>query len=389
MKFRSQLSAVLGTDSTSNTFGKARRKLVLLYLGIIATVIGLFAFLVVLQVSDKLNEQKLPPQSQIVLNATEAQQKASALKPGRVIVDTVYALEQNTLLYKVIFDDGEDVEVDVLTGKASLGEQPNTDNDPFLLMLLTDDISEIIWLLGLFIFILASLGSIAIANMTLRPIAESVKSQKRFISDAAHELRNPLASLHTTLESYIRSNDNSKTLRRSIATDLLTEVKRLITTSEALLQFENQERRPKIIVPCPVSDHLAIVVARLEPQLTAKQQTITPIMSEVMLPIDTQDLETILYNLLHNASKFSPAHATIKISWDGKKLRVEDTGIGIAPQHIPHLFERFYKVDQARTFLSDSNGLGLALVHDIATMYGATVVVTSRVGVGTTFTLSF
>ena len=240
MKFLSQLFEDRATNWTSKAFSRARLKLVGLYLCIIASVILLFAYLVVLQVTDKINQSKLPPHSQIVLTAPDAQSKAQALKPEHTMVSTEYSLQDNTLLYIVTFDDSTDVEVDLLTGIARTEEQVDESTAIGLFELLTNEITEVIWWLGLLVFVIASFGSVAIADATLRPIAQSVRRQKQFVSDAAHELRNPLASLQTTLESYIRDNNRSEVFNQSIAEDLLTEVQRLISTSESLLQFEYQ-----------------------------------------------------------------------------------------------------------------------------------------------------
>ena len=386
MKFLSQLFEARGTDWTSRAFKRARRKLVLLYLMIIAIVIVLFASLVVLQVSEKAASQKIPANSQIVLSASEAQALATSLKPTETIEDTEYVLEEKTLHYIVGFSDGEDVEVDLLTGKAQLG-QDGIGGESFF-ELFTDEVNETIWWIGIIVFLLASTLSAYIASLTLRPIAESVEKQKRFVSDASHELRNPLASLQTTLESYIRSVDKSRSLSESIAEDLLEEVKRLITTSESLLALEKYEKQVKQIKPCIVGTSLTHVVQRLGSDLQAKNSTVVHDISSAPLYMDANDLDTILYNLLHNAIKFSDKNSEIKVGWNGTKLTVTDEGQGIDSKHLPHIFERFYKVDHVRSFDTNSNGLGLALVQDIIASYGGMATVESRLGFGTTFTVT-
>lgn len=386
MKFLSQLFEAQGTNWTSKAFRSARLKLVALYLFILAVVITLFAYLVVLQVQEKISSQRIPPNSQIVLNASEAKAKASRLKPNETIEDTEYVLAENTLLYKIGFKDGEDVEVNLLTGEAQVGLDREGGESFFAL--LTDEIDETIWWIGMFIFLLASGGSIYIANMTLQPIAESVRKQKQFVSDASHELRNPLASLQTTLESYLRSSDKSKVLSESVAEDLLEEVQRLIVTSESLLELEKHERQIRDIRPCVVSQNLERVRQRLRVDLDTKNIELVNTVSDTPLFIDSNDLDTILYNLLHNAIKFSVKNSEIKIDWNGKNLTVSDIGQGIEARHIPHIFERFYKADEARSFTTNSNGLGLALVHEIVTFYGGTVSLQSVINQGATFTVT-
>ena len=386
MKFLSQLFEARGTDWTSNAFRRARRKLVLLYLVIIAIVIVLFASLVVLQVSEKAASQKIPANSKIVLSASEAQSLAMSLKPQEIIEDTEYVLEEKTLHYIVGFSDGEDVEVDLLTGKAQLG-QDGVGGESFF-ELFTDEVNETIWWIGIIVFLLASTTSAYIASLTLSPIAESVDKQKRFVSDASHELRNPLASLQTTLESYIRSSDKSRSLSESIAEDLLEEVKRLIATSESLLALEKHEKQVKQVKPCNVGDSIAQVIQRLGGDLRSKNINVVHNISPLPLLIDVNDLDTILYNLLHNAVKFSNKNSEIKVGWNGTQLTITDDGRGIDSKHLQHIFERFYKVDLARSFNTSSNGIGLALVQEITTSYGGTITVDSRLGAGTTFTVT-
>lgn len=386
MKFLSQLFEARGTDWTSSAFKDARLKLITLYLVIIAVVIGLFAYLVVLQVQEKASSQKIPSNSQIVLNATEAQAKALRLKPNTTIESTEYVLENNTLLYVIGFNDGEDINVDLLSGKAQLVQDIKGGESFFELF--TREISETIWWIGIIVFLLASGGSIVVASMTLRPIAESVRKQKQFVSDASHELRNPLASLQTTLESYLRSTDKSKALSESIAEDLLEEVERLIVTSESLLELEKREKHIRNVKPCMVSQNLESIEKRLKVELDAKNIVLVNTVLNKPLLIDSDDLDTILYNLLHNAIKFSSKNSEIKVDWNGKVLTVSDSGQGIEAKHIPHIFERFYKADQARSFNTNSNGLGLALVHEIVSSYGGSIAVESTVGTGSTFTVT-
>lgn len=383
MKFLSQLFEARGTDSTSSAFKQARRKLIAIYLLIIAVVILLFSVLVVLQVNQRELANQFSPHTEITLNTSEAQLAASLDKPNAKITSTEYELTDGVLIYEVYFDDGDSVFVNVASGKILPNlEKVEVDS---LFNKLTDDTYEIVSWLGLIVFLLASVGSIVVANITLKPIAVSVQKQKRFVSDAAHELRNPLAALQITLESYVRSDDKSLSLNESVAEDLLSEVKRLIATSESLLAFEQTEMSKKNPTSCLVKKSLDEVTGRLETLLEVKNIVIEKDISDVPIRISAQDLDTILYNLLHNAIKFSHQNSTIIVVWDGSGLTVSDTGVGIEAQDLPYIFERFYKVDKARSFTTNSSGLGLALVAEIVRSYGGTVDVQSVIGKGTKF----
>ena len=100
----------------------------------------------------------------------------------------------------------------------------------------------------------------------------------------------------------------------------------------------------------------------------------------------------MLFNLLDNAIKYTPSGGTIAVRVtcpDGRaQVEVADTGIGIAPEHLPHIFERFYRVDPARSRESDGTGLGLAICRSIAEAHGGTIAVESTVGRGTRVTLT-
>ena len=387
MKFLSQLFADQDTDSTSKAFYQARIKLVCLYLLIIAIVISIFASLVVLQVNEKIDSQQLRPNSKIELNANEALRKAIELKPNSSVESTRYSLEDKTLLFTVTFSDDDEVAVDLLTGRAQIEDQG--EHGVSLFELLTDNITKIIGWIGLGVFLLASIGSILVAQFTLHPISVSTKKQKRFVSDAAHELRNPLAALQMTLESFLRSPQKTLELTHTVAKDMLHEVKRLIGTSESLLKLEALERRAKNISPTSVAEILGVVTKRLYSGLAPKEISITNEIVNTPLTIDPKDLETVLYNLLHNAMKFSHRKSEILVTWNGKLLQVKDTGVGIDQKHLPHIFERFYKADSSRSVEDSSNGLGLALVADTVHSYGATISVQSDVGIETTFTIIF
>ncbi len=386
MKFPSQLFEAPGTDLIFKDFLQARRKLIFIYLAIIAVVIILFSYLVVLVVNQHELANRLPSESEILLNTNEARIMAEHQKPNSNIRTAEYQLKDGILLYKIHFEDDKVIYVDVISGRVFSDKELR--GSPSLYKLLTDETNELVGWLALLVFLLASLGSIAVANASLRPIAINVRKQKRFVSDAAHELRNPLASLQTTLESYLRSKDRTQQFGESVAEDLLLEVKRLIAVSEELLAFEKHEKTANIIA-CSMQKVLDVVLARLESLRAEKNISIVQNLSEEVIFIDPQDLDSVLYNLLHNAIKFSDKDAKIEVTWKGKELKLVDTGIGIAPEQLPHIFERFYKADTARSFSVYSSGLGLALVHEIIDSYGGEIAVVSEPGKGTAFTINF
>lgn len=359
-----------------NDFTHARFRLVALYLLIIASVIALFSYLVIRQADDAADSASTD--HALVLTTVEATARAEALMPGLVVTDTEYEIENGDLYFTIEFEGERDVKANLFTGAVTA--EPDTQG---MLEMLTDDFDEMVVWIGVAVFLLAALLSHVVAGRTLAPIAENIRKQRQFVSGAAHELRNPLAALHARLEAALRSHEHEKS--RGVLEDLLEETQRLIALSEELLLIERDEERVRSILPCSVTKQLSMVRSRLMPLIEEKKLSLHEDIADEVLRVDAHDLETVLYNLVHNAVKFSHPLGSIRISWKGGVLSVADDGPGIPAAHLPHLFERFYKADVALT----GTGLGLALVHDVVKRYGGTVRVESVVGRGTTFIVSF
>ena len=128
-----------------------------------------------------------------------------------------------------------------------------------------------------------------------------------------HELRNPLSAMHASLESYVRAGATSKDFNKSIAQDLLSEVKRLIALSESLLAFESREKTKRSIEDCNVKEVLESVLVSLRHSKDAKELKIVTELTNAPMHINSRDLYTIVYNLLHNAFKFSKINSTVSI----------------------------------------------------------------------------
>jgi two-component system phosphate regulon sensor histidine kinase PhoR len=115
--------------------------------------------------------------------------------------------------------------------------------------------------------------------------------------------------------------------------------------------------------------------------------------SDARLIGDEPEIHSAFSNLVDNAAKYTPADGSLDIRWwvdeEGGHFAVTDTGIGIPPEHIPRLTERFYRVDAGRSRSTGGSGLGLAIVKHVLQRHGATLDVTSAQGVGSTFTCTF
>lgn len=381
MKFLSPLFAARATDSTSNTIRKARRRLVLLYAGMTGLIVLFFSIVTIFAVGERMHDQSISDTNEILLTTKAARELAQHAYPTKKIIQTKFEMRERNLFYEVYFEDTE-VYVDLATGEVFNNEPPH----PFAVGILYDELPELIGWIALLVFVLSLSASIFVANKTLEPVLESSQKQKRFIADAAHELRNPLAALKTTIDSYTRSQTSTPELSKAVAIDLQHEVDRLIAISNALLALE-QAQQPSVPKKCVVRDHIVTTIERLTPLLSEKNIAISETCDQETLLINPASLDSILYNLLHNAVKFSHTGDQIAVQWLNHTLTVRDTGIGIDQKHLPMIFERFYKADNSRSFNQSGSGLGLALVKELVTSSHGAIDIASSVETGTTVTV--
>jgi signal transduction histidine kinase len=141
------------------------------------------------------------------------------------------------------------------------------------------------------------------------------------------------------------------------------------------------------VTDIPLVANIEAVVRRLKPLADQKAIKLVTSVSSGTLRFNLSDFEVVLYNLVHNAIKFTSQGGEIKVMWQAGTLTVADSGIGIPTDQLPLICDRFYKGDAARG--AAGSGLGLALVKETLDRYGATLRVTSIVGTGSTFTVSF
>ncbi|HKC74584.1 MAG TPA: ATP-binding protein [Chloroflexota bacterium] len=242
--------------------------------------------------------------------------------------------------------------------------------------------------------ILAALGAHVLAGRTLRPIQEAMERQERFAVAASHELRTPLTVLQGTLEVALL-RDRTPAEYKEILSRAATEAARMGTLVGDLLALARVQSDREILARAPLDLR---VVAREAAEgvesLAARKGQRLEVELDGPLPTcgDQLKLRQALTNLLDNAITYTPEGGAIRLSARAARGRaviaVRDTGPGIEAQHLPHLFEPFYRVDCARGGGSGHTGLGLALAAWIALAHGGHLAVESRIGVGTLFTLT-
>ncbi|MEQ1795690.1 MAG: ATP-binding protein [Nitrospira sp.] len=230
-------------------------------------------------------------------------------------------------------------------------------------------------------------------NAMLDRLHHVFEGQRQFIADAAHEIQTPLTVIKGTIEVALQKSRTAADYRDALVTNL-GQVERLSTLTRSLLtlaQFSG-DRPPVTLTPLALEPLVQELVKELSP--LAEDRRIQLTMESQSVPLvqgDAGRLTQLIVNLLDNALAYTPpdGHITIRLNpTPGQvRLQIEDTGAGIAPEHLPRLFERFYRADPARDRESGGTGLGLAIVKDIAEAHGGTVAVESTPGQGTLFTV--
>ncbi len=218
-------------------------------------------------------------------------------------------------------------------------------------------------------------------------------AQRRFVADAAHELKTPLTAMKGNLEVILQRARSAEEYREAIIATL-ESVDRLTTLTKSLLALAkfSGDHSPLHLEPISLQSLIQEVVSDLS--IMAADQNIALHTECEPVPLvlgDRIQLKQTLVNVLDNAFRHTPAGGTITIRLKEDNglaaLSVEDTGSGIAPQHLPHVFDRFYRADEARDRSSGGTGLGLAIVKEIIEAHDGQVRVDSEVGKGTTLTI--
>jgi signal transduction histidine kinase len=222
----------------------------------------------------------------------------------------------------------------------------------------------------------------------------AITEQRRFTADASHELRTPLAIMQTEIDVALRSPqtpDGSRPVLASIGEEI-ARTRRIV---ESLLTLARADEDRLVVASGPVDlrEVARSVHDRLRPSAEAKGSALAlDVPSEpAVVSGDEVRLDQLLTNLIDNAITYTPAGGTIDVRVDAGngfvRAEVADDGPGIPAADVPHVFERFHRVDKARTRAGGGAGLGLAICRSIARAHGGDVEVRSTAGAGSVFTV--
>jgi two-component system heavy metal sensor histidine kinase CusS len=231
----------------------------------------------------------------------------------------------------------------------------------------------------------------ATLNLMIERLDRSFAEMRRFTADAAHELRTPLAIIRSEAEVALRLPRSSEQYC-GVLENLLEDANRLSVLADQLLFLSRQDAGlgSKATDRIRLDDLLGEVVGNM--QIIAQEQEISLQLHECPpceLLSDARLLRRVLVNLLDNALKYAGRLGTVEVSTQIAARRVSvhirDSGPGIAPEHVPHIFDRFYRIDAARSGEGNGAGLGLAICQSIVRGCGGAIDVESTLGEGTTF----
>lgn len=222
----------------------------------------------------------------------------------------------------------------------------------------------------------------------------SEQRRRQFVSDASHELKTPLASIKLLSDSILQNEMDAATQREFIG-DIGREADRLGRLSQKLLTLTRldskvEEEREIIDAAATVQK----VVRMLRPLAGLRGIRLQATLAEgcTLMTVE-DDLYQIAFNLVENAIKYNHEDGWAKVSLrrqgEDVVLTVEDAGVGIPPESMEHIFERFYRVDKARSRAAGGAGLGLSIVHDMVVRNFGTIRVAPREGGGSVFTVTF
>jgi two-component system phosphate regulon sensor histidine kinase PhoR len=217
--------------------------------------------------------------------------------------------------------------------------------------------------------------------------------RQEFISNVSHEIQSPLTSIRGFALA-LENDQLSVEERRHYLSIIKEESSRLSRITEDLLRLASLESEQLIFKPKPyrLDSQIRNLVLACEPQWRDKAIDMDISLEKLEIIADEDLLGQVWTNLIHNSIKFTPQAASIKVvllSRDGQaEFKISDAGIGISEEDQAHIFERFYKADTSRTRSNGGSGLGLSIVKKIVDLHHGRIEVESKLGQGTTFTVS-
>tara|TARA_R110002072_G_scaffold161403_1_gene312924 strand:- start:29964 stop:31355 length:1392 start_codon:yes stop_codon:yes gene_type:complete len=230
-------------------------------------------------------------------------------------------------------------------------------------------------------------------NAMIARLQQSFAEIRRFTADASHELRTPISVIRAEAEVAMNQPPNAEEFQ-ALAGSILEECEHLTKLTDQLLTLSREDAGlvPLESQPVDLARLAADATEMMRPLAEAKQQSLTfgsP--TTAIVTGDAERLREVLYNLLENAIKYTPSQGRIEVAVTEQSgmvaVAIHDTGIGIDADHLPRVFDRFYRVDKSRSREADGTGLGLSIVQSIVSAHSGRVEISSTPSEGTTCTV--
>lgn len=425
---------------TENLFGQSRRKLTMLY-----SLVMIIFLVVLVSAMHRSMEWSISSEQARELydtadNVADAQLYLNQ-HPELVIDDTVaYKSTNDRLFFYVLDADGrllnfarasyriEPFILDAMSNwQASDGEavvlaKLNSNGQKTKIMMMTKSINDpennhqtvyvgkdvtalyngldkattIMAILGLLALLIATVVGHILSGKAMIPLRAAYEKQRQFAADASHELRTPLAVVMASADLLESDPSIKSPFLKQVIADVRDEVKKMTKLVSDLLIVARSDN--KALKLKPTKFDLGAVVAQTARlmQPLAEQKKITLVAEEMpknMIYADEQKIRQLILILVDNAVKYTPEGGCVTVHFckaeKGKvAFAVADTGIGIAKEDQDKVFDRFYRVDKARSREMGGNGLGLAIAQEIVNMHRGNISLSSELGKGTTFVVT-
>ena len=232
-------------------------------------------------------------------------------------------------------------------------------------------------------------------NTLTERLDETEKQRRRFVSDASHELKTPLASIRLLADSVVQNENVDMGTVREFAADISNEARRLQRTTEELLDLsrldDGVQRLPE---PVDLKQVALDALVPLRPLAAERNVHLHPELSDgCVIMANTDDMFHVIFNLTENAVKYNVPDGSVWLRLEEDEenvtLTVSDSGIGIPEEDRLNIFSRFYRVDKARSRASGGTGLGLSIVHDAVLAHGGSIAVGANKPQGSVFIVKF
>jgi len=260
-------------------------------------------------------------------------------------------------------------------------------------MTLNEGRTRLMWSLlrinGIILIISGTLGYV-LAGKTLSPIQAMLEEQERFVGDASHELRTPLTALKSMLEVGLRDKKMKIKEARKLISESIEETDNLKNLSDSLLELARENGNKIIFEKVKIKEVVIDAIKKTENRALRKKIKIISKIKNSTARGNKEKLSEVLVILLDNAIKYSPKNSQIKIVAKEYReqtiIKVIDQGIGIEKKDLPHIFERFYRADIARSHQGENGyGLGLSIAKKIVEEHRGKIIAKSEIGAGSEF----